>query len=85
MINGNAVKEWSQRLRDAPQRGEAVQTQALLSAFAKIGDAVFKEQMIILLEIVASNPKLLARLKTTGFEGDPDGLDENIIYLKPVR
>ncbi len=49
MIDGNAVKEWSQRLRDARQRGEAVQTQALLSAFARIDDALCREEMIILL------------------------------------
>jgi hypothetical protein len=85
MIDGNAVKEWSQRLRNARQRGETLQTQALLSAFAKIDDAVFREEMIILLEIVASNPTLLARLKTTALAGDPDELGANIIQLNMVR
>ncbi len=85
MIDGNAVKEWSQRLRNASQRGVTLQMQALLSAFAKIDDAVFREEMIILLEIVASNPTLLARLKNTALKDDPDELGAKIIHLKLVR
>jgi hypothetical protein len=78
MSNGNAVQEWSQRLRGARQRGKTAQTQALLSAFARIDDAVFREEMIILLEIIASNPKLLARMKTRVLNADPDELDINV-------
>ena len=39
MISGKFVKDWSQRLLDAGQEGKTEQTQALLSAFAKIDDA----------------------------------------------
>jgi hypothetical protein len=83
MIDANAVQEWSQRLRDAPQRGETRQAQALLSAFARIEDAVLKEQMVLLLEMIASNPRLLERMKTTAFTSEPDRLDTNVIHLRP--
>ncbi len=83
MKNGNSAQDWSQRLLDAGQKGRAEQTQALLSAFAKIDDAKFREEMVILLEIIASNPKLLARTKTTALI--PDELAANVIRFNPAR
>jgi hypothetical protein len=64
IIDGHSVENWSQRLREARQQGSTTQTRALLAAFAKIDDAVFREEMIILLEVIASNPKMLARMRT---------------------
>lgn len=83
MMSGKIVKDWSQRLLDAGQKGRTEQTQALLSAFVKIDDAKFREEMIILLEIIASNPKLLARRKTTALI--PDELAANVIRFNPAR
>ena len=63
MMDGDRMRELRQRLQNARRQGRAAQTQALLSAFAKIDDAVFREQMVILLEIIGSKPELVARAK----------------------
>ena len=39
--------------------------------------------MIILLEIIASNPKLLGRMKTTALI--PNELPANVIHFNPAR
>ncbi len=83
MKNGNSAQDWSQRLLDAGQKGRTEQTQALLSAFAKIDDAKFREEMVILLEIIASNPKLLARTKTTALI--PGEQAANLIHFNSAR
>jgi hypothetical protein len=62
-MDRDSVKGWSQRLRDAQQQGGTGQARALLSAFAKIDDTVFREEIVILLEIIAANPVLLSRMK----------------------
>ena len=67
-MDGNSVRDWAQRLRDSRQRDKPAQTEALLSAFAKIDDAAFREEIVILLEIVASNPRGLAKMKTSSHD-----------------
>ncbi len=83
MMDGDSMKDWSKRLRNARQQGRTAQTRALLSAFAKIDDAAFREEMIILLEIIGSNPKLLERMKATSLI--PDETPQNVIQLVPAR
>ena len=83
MISGKFVKDWSQRLLDAGQEGKTEQTRALLSAFDKIDDARVRAEMIILLEIIASNPKLLGRMKTTALI--PNELPANVIHFNPAQ
>ena len=73
MLNAYALKNWSLRLRNASHRGRGVQTQALLKAFTQIEDAVLREQMVILLEVIASNPQLSAKLKSSDFDNDLNG------------
>jgi hypothetical protein len=74
---------WAERLRQAPRQGRSNQTRALLSAFSKIDDAVFREQMIILLELISSSPTLLARMKRYQLLLDePHG---NVIEFNPAR
>jgi hypothetical protein len=82
-MDGNSVRDWAQRLRDSRQRDQPAQTEALLSAFAKIDDAAFREVMVILLEIVASNPKGLAKMKTRAMISD--GSTADIIHLDSTR
>lgn len=82
-MDGNSVSDWAQRLRDSQQRDKPAQTEALLSAFAKIVDATFREVMVILLEAVASNPRALAKMKSRATISD--GSTADIIHLDLAR
>ena len=82
-MDGNSVRDWAQRLGGARQRDKLAQTEALLSAFAKIDDAAFREVIVILSEIVASNPRGLAKMKTTAMTSD--GSTADIIHLDSAR
>jgi hypothetical protein len=63
-MGGDSVKNWAERLRNAHKVDRTRQTQALLSAFSQIDDAVFREEIIVLLELIASKPALLAKVKS---------------------
>jgi hypothetical protein len=82
MMDGELAKSWSQRLRNARRRDRSKQTQALLSAFARLDDAVFREQIVILLEIIGSNPNLLAKLKHLQLVHSES--TENVVQFAPV-
>jgi hypothetical protein len=85
MMDGDNLRRWSQRFRDTLRQGRNGQTQALLAAFAKIDDAVLRGQMVLMLEVVASSPQILAKLKATALGRDPDEPVGNVIYLKSIR
>jgi hypothetical protein len=83
MMDDGSMQLWSQRLRDARRRGRTAQTQALLAAFAVVDDAVLREQMVVLLEFISSNPELSAILKAFG--GNSVEPTANVVHLEPAK
>jgi hypothetical protein len=83
MMDDGSMQLWSQRLRDARRRGRTAQTQALLAAFSVIDDVVLREQVVVLLEAIASKPELSARLKAfAANSGEPAA---NVVHLRPAK
>ena len=83
MMDDGRMQLWSQRLQNARRRGRTAQTQALLAAFAVIDDVALREQVVVLLEVIASKPELSARMKAfAANSGEPAA---NVVYLKPVK
>ena len=83
MDDGGMQQLWSQRLQNARRRGRTAQTQALLAAFAVIDDVALREQVVVLLEVIASKPELSARMKAfAANSGEPAA---NVVHLKPAK
>lgn len=62
MISRCDLEHWFLRLAHAENdRGTERQVQALLEAFARIESPVLREEIVILLEIVAKTPSLVQR------------------------
>ena len=83
MMDDASMQLWAQRVLNARRRGRTAQTQALLAAFSVIDDVVLREQVVVLLEVIASRPELSARIKALAANSGESAA--NVVYLKSAK
>jgi hypothetical protein len=85
MMDGDNLRQLSQRFGNTLRQGRKAQRRALMAAFAKIDDDALRGQLVLILEAVASSPRILAKLKARTLGHDSAEPAGNVIYLHSIR